>query len=39
MVRSSGTHFVGLVTDYPNVGEISPMRIHGVNVHGVSTID
>lgn len=37
---SSGIHFVGLVSaDYPNVGDVSPMRIHGVNVHGANAID
>lgn len=37
---SSGTHFVGLVSaDYPNVGDVSPMRFHDVNVHGANAID
>lgn len=36
---SSGTHFVGLVTaDYPNVGNVTPMRIHGDKAYTTSPL-
>lgn len=36
---SRGTHFVSLVTaDYPNVGDITPMRIHGEKAYTTSPL-
>jgi hypothetical protein len=36
---SSDSHFVGLVTaNYPNVGDVTPMRIHGEKAYTTSPL-